>query len=237
MGVIELIADVLSIITISLCLILKIPQIINLIKLKSAVGINLYSLLLELTSYSIMTCYNYCNSYALLSYMEYPIILVQEIVLIFLVLKYMGFLGTNSFACFGLYIAITGAFLCGLLPKTILAVLAPMCTPVSASSKVVQLIEILRTKNAESVSILTWFLSAFTNFSKYKANTICQRIRSESFPCHEQDILTSLLCNHPSARPEMKPQAKDQTLDTALPGQGCYTYERAVIGECGAVIK
>ncbi|XP_023719284.1 solute carrier family 66 member 3 [Cryptotermes secundus] len=166
MGVIELIADVLSIITISLCLILKIPQIINLIKLKSAVGINLYSLLLELTSYSIMTCYNYCNSYALLSYMEYPIILVQEIVLIFLVLKYMGFLGTNSFACFGLYIAITGAFLCGLLPKTILAVLAPMCTPVSASSKVVQLIEILRTKNAESVSILTWFLSAFTNFTR-----------------------------------------------------------------------
>lgn len=56
--------------------------------------------------------------------MEYPIILVQEIVLIFLVLKYMGFLGTNSFACFGLYIAITGAFLCGVLPKTIIAVLA-----------------------------------------------------------------------------------------------------------------
>jgi uncharacterized protein with PQ loop repeat len=51
MGVLDLIADVLSIITISLCLILKIPQIISLIKLKSAVGINLYALLLELTRY------------------------------------------------------------------------------------------------------------------------------------------------------------------------------------------
>jgi hypothetical protein len=109
-----------------------------------------------------------------------------------------------------------------------------MCTPVSASSKVVQLIEILRTKNAESVSIITWFLSAFTNFSKYKANTTCgQRIRSESFPCHEQDILTSLVCNQPSARP----QAKDQVYDTVLPGQGCYTSQRAVIDEYGAVIK
>ena len=79
---------------------------------------------LSLFSYTIMTCYNYCNSYALLSYLEYPIILVQEIILIFLVLKYVALLGTKSFACFGLYIAITGAFLCGLLPKTVLAVLA-----------------------------------------------------------------------------------------------------------------
>jgi hypothetical protein len=71
-----------------------------------------------------MTCYNYCNSYALLSYLEYPIILVQEIILIYLVLKYVALLGTKSFACFGLYIAITGAFLCGLLPQTILAILA-----------------------------------------------------------------------------------------------------------------
>jgi hypothetical protein len=63
--------------------------------------------------------------------MEYPIILVQQIILIFLVLKYMGFLGMNSFALFGLYIGITGAFLSGLLPKTILAVLAvstPSCS-------------------------------------------------------------------------------------------------------------
>jgi uncharacterized protein with PQ loop repeat len=51
MGVLDLIADVLSIITISLSLILKIPQIISLMKLKSAVGINLYALLLELTRY------------------------------------------------------------------------------------------------------------------------------------------------------------------------------------------
>lgn len=166
MGALEILADVLSIITISMCLILKIPQIINLVKVKSTVGINLYALLLELTSYTIMTCYNYCNNYALLSYMEYPIILVQEIILIYLVLKYMGILGTNSFALFGLYLGITGAFLSGLLPKWILSFLAPCCTPVSASSKVVQLLEILRTKNAESISILTWFLSAFTNLTR-----------------------------------------------------------------------
>jgi hypothetical protein len=54
MGVLEFISDVLSVITISLCFIQKIPQIVNLIKLKSAVGINLYALLLELTRYMTM---------------------------------------------------------------------------------------------------------------------------------------------------------------------------------------
>jgi hypothetical protein len=35
----------------------------------------------------------------------------------------------------------------------------------------------------------------------------------------------------------MKPQAKDETYDTALPGQDCYTSQRAVIDECGVVVK
>ena len=42
-----------------------------------------------------------------------------------------------------------------------------MCTPISASSKIVQLMAILRAKNADSVSVLTWFISTFTNLSKY----------------------------------------------------------------------
>lgn len=42
-----------------------------------------------------------------------------------------------------------------------------MCTPIGASSKIVQLLEILRTKDSESVSVLTWFISAFTNLSKF----------------------------------------------------------------------
>lgn len=42
-------ADFLSIITIASCLILKVPQIMSLIKVKSAQGLNLMGLLLELT--------------------------------------------------------------------------------------------------------------------------------------------------------------------------------------------
>ncbi|GLH14551.1 hypothetical protein R5R35_008735 [Gryllus longicercus] len=166
MDIPRLVSDVLSVITISLCLILKIPQIINLYKVKSAEGLNIYGLLLELSSYTIMTCYNYCNGYALLSYMEYPIILVQEIILIYLVLLYMNLLNAFSVGAFGIYLTITASFLLEIFPKSILSFLAPLCTPVSASSKIVQLLEILRSKNSSSVSVLTWFLSAFTNMTR-----------------------------------------------------------------------
>lgn len=49
MGLIQIISDTLSIITIVLCLVMKLPQILNLQKVKSSKGINLFALLLELS--------------------------------------------------------------------------------------------------------------------------------------------------------------------------------------------
>lgn len=42
----------------------------------------------------------------------------------------------------------------------------PFCTPIGATSKIIQLIEIVRSKDSTTVSLTTWFLSAFTNLSK-----------------------------------------------------------------------
>ncbi|CAH0548094.1 unnamed protein product [Brassicogethes aeneus] len=162
----RLISDVLSIITISTCFILKVPQIINILKLKNARGISLIGLLMELSSYTIMMSYNYRNNYALLSYMEYPIILFQELILIFFVLYYKSQLNIISVFISGIYFTIAGSFLIGIVPIGVLAFLVPLCTPIGASSKVVQLFEIIRTKNSDSVSVLTWFISAFTNFTR-----------------------------------------------------------------------
>jgi uncharacterized protein with PQ loop repeat len=164
----EFISDLLSIITIATCFILKIPQILNILKVKNANGINLAGLLLELSSYTIMFSYNFRNGYALLSYMEYPIILIQEIVLIIFVMHYKNCLNIYGLIGTIIYTLIAAGLLLGTLPLGLIAFLVPLCTPIGASSKVVQLMEILKTKNSESVSVLTWFISAFTNFSKYK---------------------------------------------------------------------
>ncbi|GLV45677.1 uncharacterized protein CBL_02697 [Carabus blaptoides fortunei] len=162
----QTLSDILSLITIGSCLILKVPQISTLLRVKNANGINLVGLLLELTSYTIMFSYNYRNGYALLSYMEYPIILVQELVLVYLVIYYKGLVGVHSLIGASLYFFMAGGFLLGFLPREALMFLVPLCTPIGASSKVVQLFEILRSKNAESVSVLTWFISAFTNLTR-----------------------------------------------------------------------
>lgn len=166
MTLLQQFADLLSLITIGMCFVLKIPQILKLVAVKSADGISMLGLFLELTSYTVMTSYNYTNGYSLLSYLEYPIILVQEYILIFLVLKYLSRINMRSLLSAVIYFVLSSCLLLGIVPKIVLTLLAPMCTPISASSKIVQLLAILRAKNAESVSPLTWFISAFTNLTR-----------------------------------------------------------------------
>ncbi|XP_031828008.1 solute carrier family 66 member 3 [Nomia melanderi] len=159
-------ADLLSLITIGMCFVLKIPQILNLLSAKSADQISLTSLLLELTSYTVTTNYNYTNDYSVLSYLEYPIILIQEYILIFLVLKYSNKINKFSILVTVLYFAISASFALQFIPKVVLMFLEPMSTPISASSKVIQLHAIVRAKNADTVSPITWFISAFTNLTR-----------------------------------------------------------------------
>uniref|UniRef100_A0A6B2EED3 Solute carrier family 66 member 3 n=1 Tax=Phlebotomus kandelakii TaxID=1109342 RepID=A0A6B2EED3_9DIPT len=161
-----IIADILSLITIASCLVSKVPQIRTIEQLKSARGISTTALVLEVSSYTVTFSYNFCKGYALMSYLEYPILLLQEYVLIFLVLKYQGLLHQKSLIFAGIYTFFTVLFLSKLLPLWFLTALLPLTTPVGATSKVIQLVEILRTKNSSSVSLATWAMSAFTNATR-----------------------------------------------------------------------
>lgn len=143
-GVLMIISDILSLLTIGFCLIQKIPQIKTLYNSKSArgkwmltyshwsnpvwnwvniLGISATSLYLELFSYSIMMSYNYCNRYSILSYMEYPILLFQEYILIYLVLKYRRQLNSNTYKFAGAYFFALSLFLTNIIPTFILALL------------------------------------------------------------------------------------------------------------------
>ncbi|KAJ8924657.1 hypothetical protein NQ315_000808 [Exocentrus adspersus] len=166
LGLLQHLSNLLSVITISVCFILKVPQILTILRAKSAKGINVVALLMELSSYTIMTSYNYRNGYAILTYLEYPIILIQEYILVMCVLHYKSMLNIGTLIGAGIYFSIAASFIFGIVPLGLLTFLVPLCTPIGASSKVVQLAEILKNKNAESVSVLTWFISAFTNFTR-----------------------------------------------------------------------
>uniref|UniRef100_A0A336M2G6 CSON010806 protein n=1 Tax=Culicoides sonorensis TaxID=179676 RepID=A0A336M2G6_CULSO len=166
-GILYIISDILSLLTISTCIYCKVPQIQSVRTLRSAEGLSVTGLLMETCSYTVSMLYNFVNRYAILNYLEYPILLLQEYVLVYYVLLYKGLLeGRNAKILIGLYWIIFVLFVINLLPGWILVLLLPFTTPVSATSKVLQLIEILRTKESETVSLMTWFISAFSNATR-----------------------------------------------------------------------
>lgn len=72
-------------------------------------------------SYTIMFSYNFRNRYALLSYMEYPIILIQEIVLIIFVMYYKSCLNVYSLVGAAIYGLIAAGLLLGTVPLGVIA--------------------------------------------------------------------------------------------------------------------
>lgn len=70
-----------------------------------------------------MMSYNYRSGYAILSYLEYPIILVQELILIICVLYYKQMLNLASLIGSVFYLIMLASFLTGLVPIGLLVFL------------------------------------------------------------------------------------------------------------------
>lgn len=81
------------------------------------------ALLLELGSYTTTMSYNFVRGYSYLSYLEYPILLVQEYVLIYCVLKYSNLLNTRTAIYSVLYVVIAGLFLAQIIPPSVLTMM------------------------------------------------------------------------------------------------------------------
>ncbi|XP_038216858.1 uncharacterized protein LOC119835871 [Zerene cesonia] len=151
---------------IGVCLVSKVPQISNLqnrrpseIKAVSAHGI-----IMEIVGYTIMSMYNYKNDYNVLTYLEYPAILVQAYFMLFYVLRAKN--QHNSMIIppvTVLYAVSIILFMTEVIPKEVLNFIVPICTPLSGFAKVCYIISIVQTKNAEAVSWETWAMSVLTN--------------------------------------------------------------------------
>lgn len=101
----------------------KIPQIQTIVQQKSAKGISLKSLTIEVISYSVSTLYNFTNSYRLMNYFEYVILIVQDYALIAIVLFYRRDLNRKTLIISAGYAFVVCLFALGLLPKNILTLL------------------------------------------------------------------------------------------------------------------
>lgn len=137
-----IIGDILSFLTITSCLVWvfllllncailiqtfffrsKFPQILTIYRQKSAKGVSLKSLTIEVISYSVSTLYNYTNQYRWTNYFEYVILIIQDYILIGIVLFYRREINRKTAIIFVCYVLAVSLFGFDLLPKSILALL------------------------------------------------------------------------------------------------------------------
>ncbi|XP_065582141.1 solute carrier family 66 member 3-like [Artemia franciscana] len=142
--------------------VLKLPQIYALYKKKDVAGMSFASTFLELFSYSIVMCYNIFNEFPIKNFAEYPVLVVQDMILIAMMLHYSKKFGITFFAFLGAYNAIVYAIAGGLMPKFVVTFLMACCTPLTALSKGAQLRAMWSTRQAQSISVLTWGIATYS---------------------------------------------------------------------------
>uniref|UniRef100_A0A493TZT9 Solute carrier family 66 member 3 n=1 Tax=Anas platyrhynchos platyrhynchos TaxID=8840 RepID=A0A493TZT9_ANAPP len=74
----------------AVCAVLKLPQLAAVLAAGSARGVSLGSLLLELAGFLVFLRYQIYYGYPLQTYLEYPILIAQDAVLLLFVLRFNG---------------------------------------------------------------------------------------------------------------------------------------------------
>jgi len=148
--------------TFLICCVNKLPQILILTKAKSAKGCSLKGLLLELAGYVAFTTYQLYYGYPIINYLEFPALILQDTIMLFLILNYNGSLRT------GLIYSVL--FVGGLRLLTLHAWIVDMamslCTFFNASSKFIHLQNLYRSKDSSHVSALSWGMSTYTSLTR-----------------------------------------------------------------------
>ncbi|XP_041109482.1 solute carrier family 66 member 3 [Polyodon spathula] len=148
--------------TLIVCFVLKFPQIFALISAKSSRGISLKSLLLELTGFIVFLSYQSYYKYPLPTYLEYPILIAQDAILLLLVFYYNGNLNHGLLAA---VLFVAGWHLLT-VQKWIIDLAMSLCTFISTASKFAQLQCLWETRDAGQVSALTWGMALYTSLTR-----------------------------------------------------------------------
>lgn len=154
--------------TLFVCMVLKFPQIFVLIRAKSTTGVSLNSLLLELTGFIVFVSYQMYYDYPPPTYLEYPILIAQDVILLVLMLHYNGSLRQSL-----LYLVVfVGGWKLLTLEKWIIDLAMSLCTFISAGSKFAQLQCLWKSKDSGQVSALSWGMATYTCLARIFTTTV-----------------------------------------------------------------
>ncbi|KAF1375142.1 hypothetical protein PFLUV_G00236400 [Perca fluviatilis] len=154
--------------TLFVCMVLKFPQIFVLMRAKSTAGVSLNSLLLELIGYIVFVTYQMYYDYPPPTYLEYPILIAQDAILLLLILHYDG-----SLRHILIYtLLFVGGWRLLTVEKWIIDLAMSLCTFISAASKLAQLQCLWRSKDAGQVSALSWAMATYTCMARIYTTTV-----------------------------------------------------------------
>ncbi|KAK0132559.1 PQ-loop repeat-containing protein 3 [Merluccius polli] len=148
--------------TLFACMVLKFPQIFLVMRAKTTRGVSLHSLLLEVTGYLVFITYQMYYDYPPPTYLEYPILIAQDAILLLLVLHYNG----NLRQSLGYALAFVVGWRLLTVQKWIIDLAMSLCTFISAGSKFAQLQCLWRSKDSGQVSALSWSLAIYTTLTR-----------------------------------------------------------------------
>ncbi|XP_017281632.1 solute carrier family 66 member 3 [Kryptolebias marmoratus] len=144
--------------TLFVCMVLKFPQIFVLLRAKRTTGVSLNSLLLELIGFIVFVTYQMYYEYPPPTYLEYPILIAQDVILLLLILHYNGSLRQSI-----IYAALLfGGWRLLTVERWIIDLAMSLCTFISAASKFAQLQCLWSSKDAGQVSALSWAMATYT---------------------------------------------------------------------------
>ncbi|NXF78648.1 PQLC3 protein, partial [Sclerurus mexicanus] len=113
---------------------------------------------ISLFSFLVFLRYQIYYGYPLQTYLEYPIIIAQDVILLLCILHFNGKKRRGLFFAVVFWV---GWYMLT-LQKWIIDLAMNLCTFISAASKLVQLQCLWQSKHSGQVSALTWGLSAYT---------------------------------------------------------------------------
>merc|ERR1712093_22120 len=141
-------------------LVYKLPQILKVQNSRSAKGLAMLGVLLELLSVTISFSYSYSKGFPFMTYGESVFVAGANLLIICQILSFEhGGVGFQGLAGIALYGAAVYALLGGFVPFSALQIMQGCVTPIVIASRLPQIWESYKNKSTGQLSFITWFLN------------------------------------------------------------------------------
>lgn len=135
--------------------VVKVPQILKMLANKSAKGLAPSTYILENIVYAIMSAYYYNKGYPFSAYGENVFLLLQGYILVFLVFKYNEQLGLAFWAGAVVFTFFVAALVQNMVGMEVLTLLQGCSIPVTAASRVPQIVTNFKNGSTGQLSAIT----------------------------------------------------------------------------------